>query len=484
MTEPKPVTRYLFGGSRAVKGYAQELKKKYGVGDQFKFINVQVFGNKCQKGNEYCKDHTEGNNPSVKLTFQFRDNQNNSYTVYATITEDTYKKFRKDMEAHCVPIDESELNVTRCYPDLDNAELNMIKISLQADEIEEILRVYEIEKEYNSNAAMERLNFDKLDKYIKSGDDAYGRLSKSVKTFQERVRFPYEARKTIETYRSLKSEVKTLKDEIFFHYYNSGTVNEFAGKFKDALEDFKKAAEIDPSFRSSVDLAYSKLAVAASDQGRNQDALDYYDKLIKYNPKSTLGYAGRGLENIYLANVKAARRDYRKLSSIYPDKHVYSQTLTALSFTPDFLQLGTQLRHRFAGLDLDDFRIGVGISWLLSEPIYDEETELQIGPKINIGYGGSNENHQLDLSVGALLRYKFYSSVLLVHAGVGYNIALAGDGADNPLSEGGFFSYGINYNYLVSKNSLGVGASLMLQHPFLKPSKFVLLPGIEMTYSF
>ena len=72
---------------------------------------------------------------------------------------------------------------------------------------------------------------------------------------------------------------------------------------------------------------------------------------------------------------------------------------------------------------------------------------------------------------------------MAVNAGAGYNLALAGDASDAPIREGAFIQYGARYDYLFS-DSFGIGASLVMQHEMLNPSRLALLPGLEFVCSF
>ena len=70
------------------------------------------------------------------------------------------------------------------------------------------------------------------------------------------------------------------------YWLDYGTYLRYQGKFKDAANAWKKAAELDPSYF----LAYAYLAGNYDDLGQWDEALENYHKVIETNPKYFYAY--------------------------------------------------------------------------------------------------------------------------------------------------------------------------------------------------
>jgi tetratricopeptide (TPR) repeat protein len=66
------------------------------------------------------------------------------------------------------------------------------------------------------------------------------------------------------------------------HIYNLALALYQQGKLEEAIQNYKKAIEINPKY----DRAYYNLALALYQQGKLEEAIQNYKKAIEINPKN------------------------------------------------------------------------------------------------------------------------------------------------------------------------------------------------------
>ena len=73
-------------------------------------------------------------------------------------------------------------------------------------------------------------------------------------------------------------------------YFEEGYNHIEAGRYKYAVECYRKAIEIDPKYAN----AYNDMGVALDDLGRKEEAVASYKKAIEIDPKYAMTYNNMG----------------------------------------------------------------------------------------------------------------------------------------------------------------------------------------------
>ena len=104
-----------------------------------------------------------------------------------------------------------------------------------------------------------------------------------------------------------------------------GVDEQFAGKFQEAFDSFKKAAELDPKFAR----AYTGMAAMAQNLGRPGDAVNYMKQAMEHVDRMTERerYRNRGLYYLTSQDWQNCVQEYTQLVSHYPADRVGQNNL-------------------------------------------------------------------------------------------------------------------------------------------------------------
>jgi len=266
------------------------------------------------------------------------------------------------------------------------------------------------------------------------------------------------------------TEAINLDPTDYESYYNRGQVKRKLENLKGAIADYAEAIKIN----SYDNDAYYCRGQARHENGNFEGAIDDYTKAMKLKPGESAAYSGRGASRIKLGRYTQAREDSLKAQEINPDDKMARSNLIKLAFIPDHLSLAIGPR---IGSDKLGASLAVGATW----PSFHINENLKTGPRLEVGYGPDHSHHSLNLSAGWAFMNKSKDSTASAEVGVGYNFSLADDVSGAPIGDGAFFQYGLRYLHRVTE-SLGIGASIMVQHELPDPGHFAILPNLELTY--
>ena len=104
----------------------------------------------------------------------------------------------------------------------------------------------------------------------------------------------------------------TIEDDpkdVASYYYNRGNDYAKLGNHKQAIEDFKKAIELNPKEGDF----YRKRGASYFVLGNHNQAIKDYDKAIELDPKNASFYYSRGLVHFILGNYKKVIADFDKV---------------------------------------------------------------------------------------------------------------------------------------------------------------------------
>jgi tetratricopeptide (TPR) repeat protein/predicted Ser/Thr protein kinase len=104
-----------------------------------------------------------------------------------------------------------------------------------------------------------------------------------------------------------------------------GVDEQFAGKFQEAFDSFKKAAELDPKFAR----AYTGMAAMAQNLGRPGDAVNYMKQAMEHVDRMTERerYRNRGLYYLTAGDWQNCVQEYSQLVTHYPADRVGQNNL-------------------------------------------------------------------------------------------------------------------------------------------------------------
>lgn len=174
------------------------------------------------------------------------------------------------------------------------------------------------------------------------------------------------------------------------HVASIGADQQLAGKFQEAFDSFKKAAEIDPK----LTWAYTGMAAMAENLGKSEDALKYMQQAMQYvdNMTEREQYRDRGLYYRVAGDWQNCVQQYTQLVTKYPADRVGQNNLSVCY---------TQLRNAPKALEAAKHAVeivpkGVGprlnlafISAFASDFVGSEKearTALGFNPKAAQGY--------------------------------------------------------------------------------------------------
>ncbi|WP_278847751.1 tetratricopeptide repeat protein [Brachyspira pilosicoli] len=160
----------------------------------------------------------------------------------------------------------------------------------------------------------------------------------------------------LKIYDKNSEEYSKYKNNIYIAYYNRGNAKSNLGLHREAIEDFDKTIELNPSdfmaynnrgtaeiklknyiesikyFDKSIelnqnnDIAYNNRGTAKANSGNNEGAIEDFDKAIKLNPNYANAYYNRGTYKSNLKKYKEAIKDFDKaieLNPNYANAHFY-----------------------------------------------------------------------------------------------------------------------------------------------------------------
>jgi hypothetical protein len=253
-------------------------------------------------------------------------------------------------------------------------------------------------------------------------------------------------------------------------YKKRGRVKRKIGDLEGAALDFTRAIRGNPSDA----LAYWDRAYTRKKLGDLEGAIADYTRAIVQDPDYVTAYNNRGAAKLLDGRFEESRADFLKARSMDPNYTWPLLNLIAISLIPDHLSLAVS---PLIGSEEVNAHTTLGAIWPF---IYFNEN-WKTGPQLKLGYNADLSRHLMDVSAGWAFMYKDESSMLAAEIGAGYNFSLAGDASEAPVRDGGIFQYGLRYNYRIT-DSLGIGASITLQHEMLDPERLAIIPGAELTY--
>ncbi len=107
------------------------------------------------------------------------------------------------------------------------------------------------------------------------------------------------------------------KRELALTAWRRGVENELSGNYKEAINDFNRAIELDPTLK----YMYNSRAIAKGNLGDIKGAIEDYTKGLEIDPGDPLMYRNRGTNKADLNDHKGAISDYDKAIDITPDDY-------------------------------------------------------------------------------------------------------------------------------------------------------------------
>ena len=156
------------------------------------------------------------------------------------------------------------------------------------------------------------------------------REKEELLTAQDYFRRGFRASSEGHTQEAVKEYSKAIELDPSFAsaYHNRGILYNKLGEQQKALDDYNKAIELDPSYAH----AYNGRGNVYSDLGEQQKALEDYNKAIELDPIHKFAYRNRGLLYSKLGNLEAAVKDYTQAIQLDPKyKNAYLNRADAYS---------------------------------------------------------------------------------------------------------------------------------------------------------
>jgi tetratricopeptide (TPR) repeat protein len=307
-------------------------------------------------------------------------------------------------------------------------------------------------------------------------------------------------------------------------YVYRGVVLQTMKKFARAREDFKTATSVDPT-NGKIHLI---LAAHCARNGKAVMAIRHYNKAIllgensphvyyecgkqwmvlrdylsairnfgeaiKRNPSNAAYYRARGRARMAVGQRELARKDFARaremaLNYFKPGPSKKSSILRRL-----IPALGVDVQFRYrprryeTGPDgsegtysMFDARLALNALWYLADP----GGKFNVGLGLNLGIESLAQKHNMvDISGVLALLLRLGKSSLSAEVGVGGAFLISGNDFYAGVRKGGFFKYGIRYEYRATK-WLGIGASFELQHSMANPGRdFCVVPGAGLSVNF
>ena len=156
------------------------------------------------------------------------------------------------------------------------------------------------------------------------------REKEELLTAQDYFRRGFRASSEGHTQEAVKEYSKAIELDPSFAsaYHNRGILYNKLGEQQKALDDYNKAIELDSSYAH----AYNGRGNVYSDLGEQQKALEDYNKAIELDPIHKFAYRNRGLLYSKLGNLEAAVKDYTQAIQLDPKyKNAYLNRADAYS---------------------------------------------------------------------------------------------------------------------------------------------------------
>lgn len=156
------------------------------------------------------------------------------------------------------------------------------------------------------------------------------REKEELLTAQDYFRRGFRASSEGHTQEAVKEYSKAIELDPSFAsaYHNRGILYNNLGEQQKALDDYNKAIELDPSYA----YAYNGRGNVYSDLGEQQKALEDYNKAIELDLNYKFAYRNRGLLYSKLGNLEAAVKDYTQAIQLDPKyKNAYLNRADAYS---------------------------------------------------------------------------------------------------------------------------------------------------------
>lgn len=136
------------------------------------------------------------------------------------------------------------------------------------------------------------------------------REKEELLTAQDYFRRGFRASSEGHTQEAVKEYSKAIELDPSFAsaYHNRGILYNNLGEQQKALDDYNKAIELDPSYAT----AYNGRGNVYRDLGERQKAFEDYNKAIELNPSFANAYNGRGITYHDLGEQQKALEDYNK----------------------------------------------------------------------------------------------------------------------------------------------------------------------------
>lgn len=263
--------------------------------------------------------------------------------------------------------------------------------------------------------------------------------------------------------------LKYPKDPVA-HYFRA-KAREAMGRSFDALEDYSKAISLG---RTDGRTFYERGAIYAS-FGNYEKALVDYRRALKKDRKNAALY------HLAIGKTLASLGRFQPARNHFDETHKRDASLKArreklkLNYIPELMVDG-QFRYGVGGTEGMDGRTSINSTWYLAN-LY---RNLNLGMRIGLGYAGSPKHNMMDVDGALVLINQFASANLSVELGGGYGFLLSGDEKKSAVRAGGFFKYGLRYDYKLSA-ILSIGASFSLQHEMKDPRRFAIIPAVEVS---
>ena len=120
----------------------------------------------------------------------------------------------------------------------------------------------------------------------------------------------YGAKSDLDTAIKIGSNLSSF--DLSIAYYNRARNNEFMNNFNEALNDFSKAIDIKPDFKS----AYTNRGTIKYSLEDFYGAIEDFTKTVELDPKYGMGFNNRGVVKLKLGNKKDACEDAKKAKSL------------------------------------------------------------------------------------------------------------------------------------------------------------------------
>ena len=194
-------------------------------------------------------------------------------------------------------------------------------------------------------------------------------------------------------------------------YFRKGNENFASGKYKDAIEDYNKAIELNLQHPQIVEVYYI-LGITNHALGQYKEAIKDYNKAIKLDPQDVEAYCGRGNAKITSGKNEEAIKDYAKAISLNPKyarayyglgvaNHALSKFGEAIECYSKAIGLNQKYVEAYCGRGLTNHALGKP-----EKAIEDYSKAIKLDPQdAKAYYGLGLANHDLGKLEEAMKNY-------------------------------------------------------------------------------